>query len=524
MRLYSDAVLRPQQVFKVGLLLALLVPWLTPSIAQTQEADGDLVQEQRRTGLWVEPRVSTGLTLTNNSRLVTVDPQSEQVLSLSAGLHVVYDGARAQGRLDYSLTGLHYVNDTFGDSVQHALDALATVNVWEGLAFVDLAGVVEREAISAFGAQSVDQFTNPNLVESARFRVSPYFRGFLGGGIEYEARYSLQRLNNDAINRSDVTTHGALVVLRNRDTTPRLGWSLQAQTQQNEYTLDRTTQSQSVLGELSYAITPQIRGSVFAGVESNDAISLDSETYSATGAGLDWRPSDRTRLNVGVERRYHGRAHNVLLEHRTSRTVWRYTDTRSVVDDSLDEALSLAGTTQYLLENLYATREPDPVKRAQLVEAELLRLGLPPTHQLDRRFLASAATLQHHQQLSFLLEGIRSVVTLSIGRTHTRRLDTALRLLGDDFDNATTISQRHWSMAYAHRLTPRTAASVSLTGLRNKSTGTSLQSSARSLGIGLTTRLGARTSANLQVQRTVFRASVNPYRVTTLIGVIAHRF
>lgn len=505
----------------VSILLAVSLPF---SAAQAQEPAGDESESQKRSGVWIEPRVSGGLTFTDNSRLESTNPQSDQILSISPGVRAVFNNARIIGSVDYSLTGLYYANGSFENGIQHTLDGLATINVWGNRAFLDVSGLVDRQTVSVFDAQSVGDFNNPNLTETARFRLSPYFRGYLGGSAEYEARYSLQTTRTDVANRSDYTAHDWLLAFRNRDVTQRLGWTLEARAQDNEYTLDRKTQSRSLEGGLTYNFTPVLRGTIFAGGESNDVVSLDRKSYSSSGASVDWQPSDRTRVVIGFDKRYYGNGHNVLLEHRTGRTVWRYVDTKGAVNNSLEDAVPLLGANYDLLESFYIGLEPDPVKRAELVEAELLRLGLPSTYELYRRFITSSATFERNQQFSFVLEGARSVTTVTLGRNNSRRLDSGTNPLGDDFDNVSTIFQDSWAIVYAHRLTPLTSASLALSGLKNRATNIAVGNSSRSLAIGMTTRFGLRTSGSVQLQRTVFEGTVSPYDETSVVGVITHRF
>lgn len=463
----------------------------SPAHAQGVAVPEDAVEEQKRAGFWIEPRVSVGLALTNNSRL-NADEQGEQVLSISPGFLAVFNSARIKGSVDYSLTGLYYAKDTYDDAIQHLLDGNLTVNVWGDRAFVDIAGKVDRVAISAFGPQSNDS-TNPNLTESAQFRVSPYLKGYLGANTIYEARYSLQTTRTDVANRSDYTSNDWLIALGNRDTNQRMGWSLEARDQNFDYSPEgRKTESRSAEAGLSYAFTPVLRGSVFVGAETNDRVSLEKRSYSASGVGVDWRPSDRTRANIALDRRYYGNGHNVLLEHRTGRTVWRYTDIQSAMNNALEDVE---------------------------VYGEHGVLGLSP-----RDFVTSSSTFERNQQLSAQVEGLRSVATFNLGRHKSRRLDTRVNLQNDIYDIASAVFQHFWNVVYAHRLTPLTTVSVSLAVLKTDSNSSELGGSSKSLAVGMTKRLGLRTSANIQLQRTVFSSTVEPYQATSISGFITHRF
>ncbi|WP_428300735.1 TIGR03016 family PEP-CTERM system-associated outer membrane protein [Hydrogenophaga sp.] len=475
-----------------------------------------------RAGIWVEPRVTVGATLTNNGTLASTNPQSEQVLEVSPGVRAILNKPRAKGFFDYSLTSLYHAQGTSGDNFRNALNANMTFEAVDNTVFLDASGIMSDEVISAFGTQSSGR-SDINRASTASFRLSPYVRGTLGGRVNYELRYSAEALDTDAAVRSDITVQSLSVRMRSELTGQSLGWSFDASTQDAEYSLGRRTRSDTVQGGLLYALNPQVLVTVTAGVEANDVITLTRESYNTAGLNFDWRPSDRTRLQAGIQRRYFGTGHNVSFEHRTGRTVWRYTDTRDVVNSPLESADASLGSIYGLLDSLYTSQEPDPIRRAQLVEAELVRLGLPPDARVFQSFLSSSATLDRSQQLSVALVGQRDVITLSLGRGDSRRLDPTLNL-GDDFDIGGPIRQQSWGVNYAHRLTPITTYTIGLASQKNKSTVAGLDNRLTSFTLGLSTRISLRTSGSLQFQRTDYDRAIGSYGETAISAFITHRF
>ena len=284
--------------------------------------------------------------------------------------------------------------------------------------------------------------------------------------------------------------------------------------------LDPDTSAQII--ELLKRLNQQLQVTLLAGSESNDIITLQKESYSTAGINVEWRPSPYTRVFVGVEDRYFGTGHNIALEHRTGRTVWTYTDSRGVVNNPLQEGAASLGSVYDLLDSLYTQIQPNPVLRAQLVQAELLRLGLPANALIFQNFLTSSATLDRVQRLSVALSGIRSVWTLSVYRSDSSRLDTVVSG-GDDFDLNTDIEQQGWSLTYAHRLTPLTSLNAGLTNQKSAgSSGLNLRSTTASVGLG--TRLSRRTSVSVQLQRGNYSGSSGNYNDTAISGFITHRF
>lgn len=471
--------------------------------------------------VWIERRVTLGQTLSTNGNLST-NARSEQTTAVTPGIRAVFNTPRVQGFVDYSLSALYYAQGTSGNQFRNALNANAKVNAWDNRAFVDLSGVVSNQAVSAFGPQSVSGRSDTNQSETASFRFSPYLRGSFAGDTDYELRYSLQTADTDTATRSDITDQSVSVRLGSRPAGQTLGWSFNASSGATDYSRGRDTESSSAQGGLIVAASPQLQVTLLAGVESNDVITLQKKSYNTAGINVDWRPSQNTRVFVGVEDRYFGTGHNIVLEHRTGQTVWSYTDTRGVANNPLQEGTASLGSVYDLLDRLYTQIQPNPVLRAQLVQAELLRLGLPANALILQNFLTSSATLDRVQRLSVALSGIRSVWTLSFYRSDSSRLDTIVSG-GDDFDLNTDIQQQGWSLNYAHRLTPLTSFNAGLTNQKSVgSSGLNLRSTTVSVGLG--TRLTRRTSASVQLQRGNYSGSSGSYNDTAISGFITHRF
>lgn len=491
------------------------------TVAHAQDSTGAVDAAGPKPSVWIERRVTVGQTFSTNGNLST-NARSEQTTEVAPGIRAVFNTPRAQGFIDYSLSALHYAQGTSGNQFRNALNANAKVNAWDNRAFVDLSGVVTNQAVSAFGPQSVNGRSSTNQSETASFRFSPYLRGSFLGDTDYELRYSLQTADTDTALRSDITDQSVSVRLGSRPAGQTLGWSFNASSGATDYSRGRDTESSSAQGGLIVAVSPQLQVTLLAGSESNDIITLQKESYSTAGINVEWRPSPRTRVFVGVEDRYFGTGHNIALEHRTGRTVWTYTDSRGVVNNPLQEGAASLGSVYDLLDSLYTQIQPNPVLRAQLVQAELLRLGLPANALIFQNFLTSSATLDRVQRLSVALSGIRSVWTLSVYRSDSSRLDTVVSG-GDDFDLNTDIEQQGWSLTYAHRLTPLTSLNAGLTNQKSAgSSGLNLRSTTASVGLG--TRLSRRTSASVQLQRGNYSGSSGNYNDTAISGFITHRF
>lgn len=474
---------------------------------------------------WLEKRIAVQHTITSNVRS-NATQTSGQITEVAPGLRWIGNTARIKGFADYSLHGFYYVHAEGASHIQHHLNARAAIEAIEQRLFVDVTGVVTMQPISVFGAPVDGSPANPNAAQTSSFGISPYLRGRIGNKAEYEARYSVQDTRTDTVRRSDVRTQEARLRVDNRQSRQLLGWSVEASQEEVDFSLGRTIDTATLRTRLSYAATPQWMLLAMAGVESTNQLSLDRESSRITGVGVHWRPSERTRVTLEQENRYFGKAHNVLLEHRTAHTVWRYSDTKGVSQGLGAQSASLGGLFD-LLYGFYAQVEPDPILRSQRTQAEIDRLGLSPDLLVPQDFLRSASTLQRVQELSLALLGQRSMAVLAMMQTDNRRLGLVALSSGDDLDANTHIRQRGWSLLLAHRLTPQTAVQASLVEQRSVGTAPGQETRVRSAALGMSTQLAPRTSLGLQVRRSVSDGRASAYRSyneSALMAILTHRF
>lgn len=471
----------------------------------------------------LEPRVTVGATLSSNGDL-NANGRSEQILEVSPGVLLVANLPRLKGFLDYSLRGTHYLQNTSASQFQNALQAFGTLDAYEGRAFVDFGGVVQSDALSIFGPLSGGSTADRNRTESRTWRVSPYWRSKLFGEVDVEARYEWQRADAGNQGRSDVSDQTTSLALNRRVLDQLFGWTANVSSSRTDYSLAGETQSDRAQAGLIVRPLDTLELTLLVGRERNNVITAQSESYGNNGVSADWRPSERTNVRVTVEDRYFGTGHNVLLQHRTGNTLWRYVDNRSAQNAALRAQNASLGDAFDLLDSLYASQEPDPVRRAQLVNAELQRLGIAGDSQLLTAFLNSTTTLERNQELSVALIGIRSTVTIGYGRRSSSRLSAFTGQVGDDFDNIARIQQSGWSLTWAHRLDQRHSVTAALANERVTTGLAQANSRKTSVTFGLAARFTPRTTGTALLRRTVDRGSGNPYSETALGAFVTHRF
>ena len=106
---------------------------------------------------------------------------------------------------------------------------------------------------------------------------------------------------------------------------------------------------------------------------------MTSYSGAVYGAGVDWTPNPRTKLDGFLEHRFFGPSYGLNFNHRTRRTAWRLSATRNTYT-TIEQPLTLRpGTTAEVLDDAFRSQIADPAQREQAVKQFLERAGLPPS-------------------------------------------------------------------------------------------------------------------------------------------------
>ena len=472
------------------------------------------------------PSVSISETLTDNVRLSNTGQQAEQITEISAGIRINIDGVKLKTFFDYFLSNVMYAQNSSPNRTQfqNGLNTFGTLEVVDSWAFVDFSGSISQQAVSAFGTKSIDNTAiNANKAEVSNYRLSPYVRGRFGEMASYEARYSRSITSSDAAGGSGVATGDGSIRLSGASAFRNLGWSTDLSQQIVDYSAGRTTESDRFSLGLSYSITSQLNVFANAGREANNFTTFDKRSSGTSGFGVNWSPSELTKLTASRGQRSFGDTHNLSFSHRTARTAWLFSDSKDVAATPSQTGIASLGSIYDLLYRQFESLEPNPVTRAQLVNAYLQANGINPNATVVSGFLTSAVSLQRRQDLSFALLGVRDTVTFIATRSESSRLDTLSTSL-DDLTNSSLVRQRGFSVNYSHRLTPDYSLGV-LVSQQNTSGELSLQDSTlRLLSVNVTGKVGRKASASVGARRVVSGGSNAPYVENAVTGNLNVQF
>lgn len=514
----SQGSMRRSAATRVELLLFMLA---CTAVVQPAGAQG-----AGRAGWRFEPSISLGETLTDHSRDNGGDGGWESISTVTPRVRLSSPVGRLRGSVDYSLVGVLYARDSQSNDLRHRLNAALTADTSDGHFRVDVAGSITREPISALGQQSPDEgLSTGNFSDVTSFSVSPVVRGTLFGLIEASARLRASATDSGTNQISDSTRVAAeLHVGSTAELSHRIGWSLDASREQVDFDASPTVESDRLLGTVIFVPDPELRLQIRGGTEESNIKSLDlKRRYDNYGAGLLWQPGPRTRLSIDADRRAFGDSHAVSVEHRMRRTVLRYSDGRSLTDGS--QRTGIPNVTAYdLFFTLFASQEPDPIRRDILVREFLDRNGVDPGLLLNAGFLTSSSALQRRQEFALAYSGQRTSVVATVFATQSERVD---RLVGVPDELAVDrIRQRGLSVTITHRLTPISTLGVMASIQRSDGDVTNRSNELRSLTATWAGQTGPRSNMSLGVRHTEFTsdAAGDDYAENAVLANFLMRF
>lgn len=416
----------------------------------------------------IVPTIGLSANATNNVNLSPTDKQSDLFLVVSPGISMSGQSGRVRGFLDYTLNASFSTNRSGETSFTNALAANVRAEAVENWLFVDASASITQQYIDPFGTQSPDvSLTNSNRTEVSTVYVSPYIDGQIAGQVNYLGRVFYTFTDSGTSEASNSTMWGGLLQFGSTTRWSRLSWGADFSYRAVDFTFGRDTFDQLNLLALKYAITDALEVSLRGNWERSNVVSLDAETNFGWGGGLRWNPSPRTKLVLEYDQRIFGSSHLVSFEYRTPRTVWSVSSVQSLSTGQTNTGRGNPGSPFDLLFAQFASVEPDPVKREQLVIAFMQANGIDPNSRLNTGYLPSQVQLQDRNEASAALLGQRSTVILNAYQTSTKNLGP-LSNPDNNFANANEIDWLGFGLTWAHKLTPRATLSVNASQLQTK--------------------------------------------------------
>lgn len=466
-------------------------------------------------------------TWTDNVRLSDHDKDAALVTTVSPGISISRSSGLLRGSLDYALNGIAYSKSDLPSQLQNSLRASGQAELMERRLIVDINATIGQQSASAFGLQSSPTqssqgggytLSNPNRHEVATVTVSPAWRGVVGSWAKIEARGNFARTEVRGTSLGDSRGTGGLVSISGLGV-GSLNWSLLLNSQRTAPADARANRLSSASAGLNYRPDPDWTLGADVGRERSDFLTGSGRNGGTAGLDAQWTPTPRTRVNGDWHHHDYGNSHVLGFSHRMSRSVWQLSHSRMVTVGNSTAGGSRTNYDQFFI--LFASIEPDPIKRDLMVRAYLQAQGLSADAPSNSGFLSSGPSEVDSGLLGVTLQGVRSTLSAQASRSVTRRLGSGLNQ-GDLASNA-KVEQRSYSLTASHQLTP--VSGIALTASRQQTLGDSTGQSTRltSLTANWNGKLGPRFGVQIGARHARFEG-VTAYAENAVYASLTQQF
>jgi uncharacterized protein (PEP-CTERM system associated) len=433
--------------------------------------------------------------------------QSSFVTEVAPGFTLTGRGRRARLAATYQARGVTYSNNAFGSNLQNYLTATGNAELADDLLFIDGTASISNISTSPFGGQALDSsYATNNRSEVRTYTISPYARKRYGSLAQGELRYAHQGVSTGTAGFANYNSDKLSLNVANGEAFRVLGWNVAAWREQSRYSSLSSVTSDYLNGGLSYALTEQLSLTGSAGYERYTYQSVaDSPHGGSWSVGFSWLPSSRTRLDASAGRRFYGSAYTLNGTHRSRHTTWNLSYNEDIT--TVGQQLANPGTvsTATLLNQAFLPSIPDPVARAQAVDAFIRATGLPATLATGSAGLSNRFFLQKRLQALVALTSGKSTVVLSAFDTLRRPQTDVSNNSGLQGNGVLLFSdesrQKGVSGLWNLRLAPQTTMNLNAQYYRTYSLVTNRTDDNTLLTLGISRQLSQKVSGTVQVRR-----------------------
>ena len=456
------------------------------------------------------PTVDLRETYTDNVSLLQKDQAKEQFISeVTPGFILENKSPRLDMRVNYGAHFYHYQDSDLPNTrdTEHSLRADAKAKLIKDLLFLDAWASISQQNVSAFGPQSnLGGYTDANRADVKTWHVSPYLIQRFSNFAVADVRYTYDYLDsaNQGLGRS--TTNGLSLGLNSGAAFRTIGWGLQLSHQEIDDTRANGSSNDNASATLRYVLSRALTLTTTVGYDKYDYESLGGRTQGKSwNVGAIWIPGARTSVTATAGRRYYGTSYSLAALHRSRRTVWSINYSDEVTTTRQQFTLPSTIDTATLLDRLFAPTIPDPVARAQAIQAYILSTGLPPSLADSVNYFSNRYILQKQFQASVAFNTARTTTVFSLFDTRRNALSSSQVDSGLLGPNNTTINdntrQTGGSLSTNWRLTSRTGVIVSANINNTQSLSTGIDDNNRSVRLGMTHIFQPGMSGMVEIRR-----------------------
>jgi len=489
-----------------------------------------MVADHASAAAWIiRPSIAVEETFTDNVDLAPTGlARSDLVTQITPSLAFSGVGAHAQllglikiPVLLYAQTGAE------NNNVYPEATILGSAEVVDKFLYLDGAISITQPYLSAFGAQpnNLSSATN-NRYSASSYRITPYIKGLAAENVEWELRNSsIWSITNGApINVSNAYTNETVGHIGNSHSI--LGWFADLDFLNVKFSDQGSQRMNLVRMGPRYAYDPQLRLLASAGYEENN-FPYSSYRGATYGAGIEWRPSERTSAVANIEHRFFGTSVLLTFDHRTPLSVWNVSISRNVTNYPQQLATPATSTSvDALLNELFISRVPDPKARQEVISNYIENQSLPSSLTGAVNYYSQEILLANKVSATAGLTGSRNNIFFTAYYLHNQPIAGSGASLPGFVDPGNNNTQWGGNLVWTHRVTPLVNLNLTLYALRTEAnaplSGWTNQGTAR---LELSRSITAQTTAFAGVRYQALHSDVaTDYNEAAVFAGLSYRF
>lgn len=452
----------------------------------------------------VVPTLSVSETYTDNVTLAPPGSQrSDWITQVVPGVSVAATGARLRLSAAYSAQFLNRANEGTTD-LFHQLNARGDAELVQHVLFVDASSTVSQQNTSILGPQADSNVnTTGNRATVRTFLISPYLRHAFGTQAQGEARLTYSTVSTGSSSSlSNSQSTGINLNLGSGPSFRLYTWNLTYSKEIVDHTQGVGVASPNVETERITAfgrrlLTPTVAVISTVGYEDNSYLSTGPAPKGISwSTGLEWTPTDRTRLVATTGKRYFGSNRALNFSHRTRLTVWSLNYTEDVTTTRQQFLVPSNVDTAGLIDSLFISTFPDPVLRRAAVQTFITQNGLPASLSVPVNFLTDVPFVVKGWRGSVGILGIRNTLLADVF-TQTRESTGGTVAGGGDFALGSTSKSSGLSLVWTSRLSNQLASNLTAGYTRNEFPSLNREDNVKFVRFNLTKQFQPRLSGSL---------------------------
>jgi uncharacterized protein (PEP-CTERM system associated) len=405
-------------------------------------------------------------TLTNNVNLSASDRRvGDWINELTPSVQFSETTAHTRFNGSVAVPVILYAHTPENNYLAPLVSITGTVEAVEKFFFVDTSINVSQQYSTPFGAHPSNLVNaTQNRYTAQSYDVSPYIRGTLADGMDYELRDSnlWTVAGTSGVSEGGNAYTNSLTGHLRREARPG-GWSLEYERADTKFTDRQSEITEVARGRALYRVDATLQLSATGGYENNRFL-FERDRGPVYGVGVQWHPTDRTNLDASWEHRFFGASYHVSFDHRLPLTVVRLRASRDVTSYPQEIAnLPQGANVNALLNSLFASRVPDPGQRQSLVDELIRDRGLSPELANAVTIFSQQITLNESIAATLGVLGARNTIFFTAFRSRDQPVEnsplTAASPLLSEFTDQT---QTGTNVVWTHQLMPNMSLSANV--------------------------------------------------------------